>query len=602
MGMASVEKMFKNIALRIGGKAIACVSVLLFTLFSAGLSLAQTPPGFNHNSTGFILLGAHTTLQCAGCHGAGLPTRGVPRDCNTCHIQGGMRAATFKSPRHVPTISPNQQCLDCHNQTTFSGAVMKHTSDMFGQCARCHNTLQATGKPITHMPTTASCDSCHTTGRWTPPKSMVHDATTVGRCSTCHNGTIASGKPPMHIQTNAQCDTCHTSTVTWLSAQFLHDPSTVGRCSTCHNGQTAKGRPANHIPAPGQCDTCHTSYVSFTFVTMNHTGLNGRCSTCHSGSYLSQNAQMKPVTHIPTTAQCDTCHLSTTSWATKASPHPALAPLNNCVSCHNGVSAIGKPTTHIPVGTNCELCHLNNNYVAFRPAAMDHTGLAGQCSNCHNGAYRSMNAQTKPTIHIPTNRSCDACHLSGYVQFYPGKMDHSVGAAGQCSTCHSGAYLSENAQMKPVTHVSTTAQCDTCHTNTVSWATVTYSHTDSTVTYISNCSTCHKAGGPGLNKPTNHVPTNAQCDTGCCQMYSDGNGGFCADASFCSCGTAGAVCGTNSPDCCTGTICAGNDSTGTTGFSCHPSCKVAADCATQCCAMLTGEDGGVCVAASECGL
>ena len=510
--MASVTFLLFRLMQRCAaGIAIARWSLFVAALFAAA-AYAQTPPNFNHSSTGFTLQGVHARLQCSSCHGAGLPTRGIPKDCNTCHVQGGMRAATFKSPTHIPT-PPAQSCLDCHNQNNFTPAVMKHTGDMAGQCVRCHNSLQAPGKPLGHIPTVASCDTCHTTGRWVPTKAVTHDATTIGRCSTCHNGTIASGKPPTHIQTNAQCDTCHTSTVTWLNAQFLHDVTMVGRCSTCHNNQTAKGRPAGHIPTNSQCDTCHTSFIAFNIRVMNHTGLVGQCSTCHSGAYLSQNAQMKPPTHVPTTAQCDSCHTSTTTWATKANPHPAFAPVNNCVSCHNSVTALGKPTTHIPVGTNCEACHLNNNYVAFRPAAMNHTGLTGRCSTCHSGGYVAMNAQTKPAIHIPTSLSCDVCHKSGFVVWYPGFMNHA-GTAGQCSNCHSGAYLSENAQMKPVTHTPTTAQCDSCHTTaatTLSWATAGKpNHTG----FVANCTNagCHIPGGGGLNKPTNHIPTAAMCD------------------------------------------------------------------------------------------
>ncbi len=510
--MSSVKPFFMAVVTRRATIARAA-SIFLAAIFSLA-SFAQTPPDFNHNSTGFPLQGVHLRLQCVACHGPGLPTRGLPKDCNNCHVQGA-RAATFEPPNHIPN-PPTQSCLDCHNQTTFASAVMKHTTDMTGQCARCHNSVQATGKPITHIPTTASCDSCHTTGQWNPPKMVVHDASTVGRCSTCHNGTIASGKPPTHIPTNAQCDTCHTSTVTWLNAQFLHDSSVIGRCSACHNNQIAIGRSAGHIPVNTQCDTCHTSYVSFFIVTMNHTGLNGQCSNCHNGAFLSQNAQTKPPTHIVTNAQCDLCHKSTTTWATAANPHlaaPPFTPTTGCITCHNNVSAIGKPTNHIPVGNNCETCHLNNGYTAFKPALMDHTGTAGQCLVCHTGAYVAMNAQTKPTIHIPTARSCDACHYGGFAQFYPGIMDHSVGTAGQCSTCHNGTYLSENAQMKPTTHVATSAQCDACHNSTITWATAVYSHTDPTVIYFGNCSFCHKPGGPGLSKPTNHIPTNFQCDT-----------------------------------------------------------------------------------------
>ena len=480
-------------------------AVLVFGIALPAAALAQGGPNFNHSATLFPLEGAHVRVPCENCHKPGLPTKGLPRTCNACHVGGAMRATTYQPPTHIPT-PPTQACSDCHSQISWSPARMRHTSEMFGQCSRCHNNSQAPGKPPSHLPTTASCDACHTTGAWRPTKAVVHDATTVGRCSTCHNGTIASGKPPLHVPTTAQCDSCHTSTVTWANALYTHDPSSWGRCSNCHNYNTARGKGANHIPTNSQCDTCHTSEITFTAVTMNHTGLNGQCSACHSGAYLAQNAQTKPATHVATTAQCDSCHRSTTSWATVSYTHDATA-VGRCSSCHTpGGSGLAKPSTHIPTSLQCDTCH--TNYVAFKPASMNHVGTTGQCASCHNGAYTFANALARSATHIPTTRSCDACHLN-FVAFNPATMDHT-GLNGQCATCHSGAYLSENAQMKPATHVVTTAQCDTCHASTTTWATATFAHD---ATAFGNCSNCHRPGGTGLAKPTNHVPTAQQCDT-----------------------------------------------------------------------------------------
>ena len=58
---------------------------------------------------------------------------------------------------------------------------------------------------------------------------------------------------------------------------------------------------------------------------MNHTGMEGRCITCHSGGFIAQNAQTKPATHVATTAQCDTCHKSTVTWATATFEHAAAS-------------------------------------------------------------------------------------------------------------------------------------------------------------------------------------------------------------------------------------------------------------------------------------
>ena len=414
--------------------------------------------------------------------------------------------------------------------------------------------------------TTASCDTCHNTLTWTAT-TFDHSGVAAGTCATCHNGVNATGKPATHIPTTASCDTCHT-TVLWKPASFPHDATMVGQCSTCHNGRSAMGKATTHIPTTAQCDTCHTSTTSFLVRTMNHTGLAGQCLTCHNGAYLSENAQTKSVTHIATTQQCDSCHKSTTSWATATFNHALAAPPvvvgdHTCANCHkSGGPGLPKPTNHIPTVNVCDTCH--TNFVAFRPAVMNHDGTAGQCSTCHSGAYVAIGSQgalAKPashiattaqcdtchrteawkpatyvhdvlatgrcsvchngvsatgkgTTHIPDNRQCDTCHTST-TSFTTRTMNHT-GLAGQCLTCHNGAYLSQNAQTKSPTHLVTTAQCDTCHTSTISWATAITDHSKFTPPVIvgdHTCANCHRSGGTGLPKPTNHIPTTGACDT-----------------------------------------------------------------------------------------
>jgi hypothetical protein len=245
---------------------------------------------------------------------------------------------------------------------------------------------------------------------------------------------------------------------------------------------------------------------------MSHSGTAGpvaaaNCTRCHGGAYTAVNAQAKPVAHIATSNQCDTCHFSTVTWLGATYTHAATA-TGTCSTCHNGVSALGKSATHIPTTAQCDTCH--NNFVAFKPAKMSHAGMAAQCSTCHNGSYVGANALAKSVSHIPTSGQCDTCHRTGFVSWSPAAMDHT-GLAGQCSTCHGGAYVSQNAQTKTPTHAPTTAQCDTCHNSTITWATATFNHATATPAVTGRCSTCHN-GTNALGKPTTHIPTTAQCE------------------------------------------------------------------------------------------
>ena len=508
-----------------------------------------------------------TINQCDTCHTKGyiawspsvMNHTGLAGQCSTCHSGAYLlQNAQSKPTTHTPTTA---QCDTCHNSTTtWATATFNHpaaTPPVAGRCATCHNSVAALGKPVNHIPTTAQCDVCHTTGFVAfAPGVMSHSGTTgpvaAGNCVTCHSGAFvavnAQVKPAKHIPTAQSCDTCH-GTTAWKPTTFAHTGVVKGTCATCHNGTLALGKTTTHIPTTASCDVCHTNYSTFAPATMSHAGTSGplavgNCSTCHSGAYLTINAQVKTATHIATTAQCDTCHNSTTSWATATFAHDAST-IGTCSTCHNGTKALGKPTTHIPTSAQCDSCHTNTT--VFKPAVMSHTGTTGpvavgNCSTCHGGGYTSVNALTKPTTHIPTAKQCDFCHTKGYVTWSPSVMNHT-GLAGQCSTCHSGAYLAQNAQVKSATHTPTTAQCDTCHTSTTSWATATFDHTKANPPVTGRCSTCHN-GTLALGKPTNHIPTTSQCDV----CHTTGFKAF-APGVMSHSGTAGPVAAGNCATC-----------------------------------------------------
>lgn len=531
-----------------------------------------------------------TTTQCDACHTnftafapaamnhAATAGPAASGNCSTCHNGTKVFANALGKPAsHIPTTS---QCDSCHNNyVAFAPATMNHAG-MTGKCSTCHNgsylSANAQTKPATHVATSAQCDTCHKSTTSWATASYVHDASAAGKCSTCHNSVNAIGKPTNHIPTSRQCDTCHNNFFAFAPAAMNH-VGTAGQCTTCHSGAyvavNALTKPVTHIPNPSaavsQCDTCHTSgFTAWSPANMNHTGMAGYCDRCHNGSYLAVNAQSKPPTHIATSAQCDSCHKSTVSWATATFDHSTASPAvtGRCSSCHNGTTALGKSTNHIPTTAQCDTCHVGG-FAAFAPATMNHAATTGpsatgNCSTCHGGAYNAQNALSKPATHLPTTQQCDTCHTTAawmptsfshagvaagtcstchngttatgkpatghipttaqcdtchknFTAFAPAVMSHSgtTGpvAAGNCSTCHGGAYLAVNAQTKPPTHVTTTAQCDSCHSSTTSWATASFNHAAASPPVTGRCATCHN-GTAALGKPTNHIPTGAQCD------------------------------------------------------------------------------------------
>jgi nitrate/TMAO reductase-like tetraheme cytochrome c subunit len=107
---------------------------------------------------------------------------------------------------------------------------------------------------------------------------------------------------------------------------------------------------------------------------MDHTKVTSqRCDSCHNGAYLNYGknnggAKMKSPTHIPTTADCLSCH-TTQSWAiSHASIHAGVT--TGCATCHNGTFAPGKSSYaagHPITSDACETCHSIDN--AFKCAS-----------------------------------------------------------------------------------------------------------------------------------------------------------------------------------------------------------------------------------------
>src|SRR5581483_11065613 len=145
----------------------------------------------------------------------------------------------------------------CHKSTvTFAGAQMNHTG-ITGNCASCHNGVIALGKPTSHIPTTAPCETCHRSTVTFAGARLDHSRVSAP-CASCHNGATAEGKPTRHFVTNLPCELCH-RTVTWTPVTYRHtSPAFV-----------------DHGPALA-CNSCHVSNAQVVpWKFPNETGLRG---------------------------------------------------------------------------------------------------------------------------------------------------------------------------------------------------------------------------------------------------------------------------------------------------------------------------------------
>jgi hypothetical protein len=136
---------------------------------------------------------------------------------------------------------------------------------------------------------------------------MNHAGIVVG-CASCHNGAAAEGKPATHIPTSAPCESCHKSTVTFSGARMDHSRVTAP-CASCHNGITAEGKTAKHFVTTLPCESCHRP-AAWILVTYRHAsprypdhGKTFDCVSCHSAN--AQTVQWKFAAYQP---DCAACH------------------------------------------------------------------------------------------------------------------------------------------------------------------------------------------------------------------------------------------------------------------------------------------------------
>lgn len=145
------------------------------------------PSAFVHAQTGFPLVGAHRTVDCRRCHGAGT-FQGLPTACEGCHLA---QAAQVVDPRH--TGADFAQCEGCHAPGGFRPARFTHPAwPLVGNhrsvaCASCHQHGVYAGTPDT-------CETCHLARYLDPTTQPNHRALGyLTSCADCH--TPAGWRP-----------------------------------------------------------------------------------------------------------------------------------------------------------------------------------------------------------------------------------------------------------------------------------------------------------------------------------------------------------------------------------------------------------------------
>jgi len=517
---------------------------------------------FNHATTGFALVGLHSSAQCVACHvnnnytltsaacwnchqadynGANSPPHkagGFPQDCVPCH---GASASSWTTGTfdHSTTGFPlvglhaTQQCVTCHvnnNYNLTSAACINcHLNDYNGannpphkaagfpqDCTLCHGSSASnwtsatfnhatTGFTLTGAHTNLQCATCHTNNNY---------SLTSAACINCHLADYNGTNNPPHKSANfpQDCSGCH-STTDWSGAVFNHAATgftLVGlhatqQCTACHvNG--------NYNLTSTACINCHLNdYNGANNPPHKAAGFPQDCTLCHGSSALNWTSATFnhattgfTLTGAHTSLQCATCHTSNNYSLTSAA----------CINCHladyNGTNNPPHKTANFP--QDCSGCHTTTDWSG---ATFNHatTGFAlvglhatQQCTACHvNGNYNL------------TSAACINCHLNDY----NGANNPPHKAAGfpqDCTVCHgssaanwTSATFNHASTGFTLTGAHTSLQCAQCHVNN------NYGLTSAA------CVNCHLADYNGTTNPS-HKSANFPQDCSGCHTTTDWSG------------------------------------------------------------------------------
>ena len=131
----------------------------------------QDPVFFDHDLTGFPLLGAHADNECEQCHTSQVFGK-TENECMSCHIEKDPHRGNFQT-----------QCQDCHNPVAWEAWSFDHDlqTDFLLEgahvnvaCEDCHRSTLQKIKAID-----GNCRTCHRT-------DDLHDGEFGPDCGRCH--------------------------------------------------------------------------------------------------------------------------------------------------------------------------------------------------------------------------------------------------------------------------------------------------------------------------------------------------------------------------------------------------------------------------------
>lgn len=341
---------------------------------------------FDHDATGYPLIGKHESTGCLDCH-ADATYQNAPTTCYGCH-----KADDVHDGRS------GQQCDRCHNPADWNDTSFDHARDTRFALTGGHAEL--------------TCEGCHSDDPF--------DDRLETTCISCHADDDAHDG---HY--GEQCATCH-SDAAWDPAAFDHTRDAGfalngahgdAECVSCHVA------PIFEVELASDCYSCHAEDDV-------HEGQQGEaCDTCHNETdWLGEVRFDHDLTRFPLLGEhaplaCDDCHESR---AFRDAP-------TACGDCH----AADDPHESRYVAT-CERCHTPVDWTRWQfdhDRETDflltgaHTGVG--CDDCHRRPLDAMRG---------AGASCGACHRADDV--------HNGDFGDDCGRCHSADTFSGATEIR----------------------------------------------------------------------------------------------------------------------------------------------------------
>ena len=465
------------------------------------------PETFDHDLSGFELVGAHTSVECRSCHqpefidasdvlafktahnSLDRTWLGVTTQCSSCHVPENVHGDQFA----------NMDCGSCHGETDWDSTPgFDHGQTTFPltglhldvSCEGCHQPFEEEPNIIHFADLPAqTCESCHTD---------AHQGALDPNCGTCHNtdgwDQFTADFPVEAFDhdlttfslvgghAEVSCSSCHAKPAPQTTdIQITYIASSLGatfpepvsdQCQSCHTDSAHNGV-FEDSPGGVACESCHTEHgwspTTYDLVRHNEettfalTGahLVAPCFTCHQPDNTSEL-----VFHFED-QRCESCH-------TGANPHGDQFQQTNgqvvCENCHGTNSwqmdgTFNHADTSFPLTgkhatANCESCHPTTQS-STNLAVQQFTDIPLDCASCHQ--------DDSPHELQFEGQSCDTCHDSE--SFFIETFDHnttrfSLDGAHEgvaCGSCHGAEANAQGVDF--IRYKPLGMECQDCHSN-----------------------------------------------------------------------------------------------------------------------------------------